>query len=211
MMRTFLLISLSCFILVAQAQENQYEKAMKNALEKLNQAQMGDQFFDVANTFERIGLNEPGEWLPLYYAAYANIVISYETQDVTQKEALLDKAQKFVDSALKLAPKESELYTLQAFLYPSRIMVDPMGRGAEYMGKIYQALDEATRLNPDNPRIYFLKAISTLNMPVEFGGGPEVAKPIFLTAKEKFDKFQPATSLSPNWGKETNEAELNKL
>ncbi len=86
-----------------------------------------------------------------------------------------------------------------------------MGRGMEMMGKMNQALDEAIRLNPENPRSYYLRAITVLNMPEGFGGGTVTAKPIFEVARQKFESFQPKTSISPNWGKEQNEMEMSKL
>ena len=210
-MKTLTTLLFTILILTSNAQSEKYEQAMSKALESLNQATTNDDFITAANTFERISMNEKNEWLPLYYSAYANIVVCYVNPDKEQTDAILDKAQNFIDQAFKVAPKESELFVLQAFLYPARITVDPMGRGVEYMGKMNQALDEAIRLNPENPRSYYLRAITTLNMPEAFGGGAALAKPIFETAKEKFDKFRPETTLSPNWGKEQNEQELSKL
>ncbi len=210
-MKTVITIILSFMLLMVQAQESPYEKAMQSAYNKLQQAQMADEFIDAANTFERISQNETSEWLPLYYVAYSNIVTSYSMEDAIQKEALLEKAQKHIDAALEKAPEESELHALQAFLYPSLIMIDPMTNGPVYVGKLYESLDKAERLNPENPRIYFLRAVTLLNMPPEFGGGSEVAKPVFLKAKEKFDSFEPALPFSPQWGKELTEEELSKL
>lgn len=210
-MKTLATLFLTLIFLTTNAQSAKYEEAMSKALESLNSASTGDDFINAANTFERIGMNEKNEWLPLYYSAYAYIVVCYVNPDKEQTDAMLDKAQGFIDRAMEIAPKESELFALQAFLYPARITVDPMARGMEYMGKMNQALDEAIRLNPENPRSYYLRAITTLNMPEGFGGGAANAKPIFETAKEKFDKFIPKTSISPNWGKEQNEQELSKL
>ncbi|WP_372949900.1 hypothetical protein [Mariniphaga sp.] len=210
-MKTTITILFTVLFLLAQGQESQYQKAMQKALDELNKSSVADDFISVANSFERISQTETAEWLPLYYAAYAYVVTSFEIEDVNQKEQYLDKAQQFLDKAFEIAPEESELFALQAFLYPGKIMVDPMTRGPEYMGKIYEALDKAIQLNPENPRPYFLRAITTLNMPPEFGGGPAVAKPIFEIAKEKFESFQPSTPISPNWGKEINEMELEKL
>ncbi|HKL33443.1 MAG TPA: tetratricopeptide repeat protein, partial [Tangfeifania sp.] len=138
-------------------------------------------------------------------------VMSYIDQNVDKKDPYLDKAQQFLDKAFKIAPRESELFALQAFLYPSRITVDPMARGMEYMGKMNAALDKAIELNPENPRSYYLRAITLLNMPEQFGGGAKVARPLFETAKEKFDKFEPASPIHPDWGKEINEMEMQKL
>lgn len=210
-MKTTITIFLTVLLFLAQGQESQYQQAMQKAIETLNKSVTPDEYIPLANTFERISTAEPGEWLPFYYAAYAYVVTSFEIESASQKDQYLDKAQQFLNKAFEITPQESELFALQAFLYPGKIMVDPMTRGPEYMGKIYEALDKATQLNPDNPRPYFLRAITTLNMPPEFGGGPAMAKPIFETAKEKFENFEPASPIHPNWGKEINEAELSKL
>lgn len=210
-MKTLFTLLLTGIILLTNASENKYQQAMTKAIEKLNYASETPAFLEAANQFERISQNEPDEWLPLYYCAQCYIVVSYSEADPGKTDALLDKAQGFLDKAFKLSSKESELYALQAFLYPSRITVDPMGRGMEFVGKMNRALDEAIRLNPDNPRAYYLRAITVLNMPEDFGGGVKVAQPIFETAEQKFNKFEPATVLSPNWGKEQNEAEMAKL
>ena len=212
-MKTLLYIFSLLFVLNAQAQiqDSKYTEAMKNAISRLDEATTGDDFTDAANTFERIAMNENSEWLPLYYAAFSYITVSLSTEDLTTRDQYLDKAQKFIDSALERAPQESELYSLQGFLYPSRIMVDPMTRGPELVGKLYEALDMAEKLNPENPRTYFLRGMMLLNMPPEFGGGTEVAKPILLKAKEKYDSYQPASPFAPKWGKAETETELNKL
>ncbi len=210
-MKAIFSILFSILFIHGQTQENTYQQDMQKTIESLYNSAIPDKYISAVNSFETISTANPGEWLPLYYTAYAGILHSFEIEDSGQKDQILDKAQQFLDKAFEIAPEESELFALQAFLYPGRIMVDPMSRGPEYVGKVYQALDDATRLNPDNPRPYFLRAITTLNMPPEFGGGPAAAKPIFETAKEKFERFQPATPLSPNWGKEQNEMEMGKL
>lgn len=210
-MKTLMTLLMTIILVGTFASESKYNEAMSNATTKLNQASTIDDFLETANTFERISQMEQNQWLPLYYSAQSYIIASFMEQDINKKDPLLDKAQGFLDKAFKINPEESELFALQAFLYPSRITVDPMARGMEYVGKMNQALDEAIRLNPKNPRSYYLRAITILNMPEEFGGGAAVAKPIFEVAKVKFDNFQPETSISPNWGKEQNEEEMKKL
>lgn len=210
-MKTLFLILTATILMNLCAAQNNYEQTMSNAIEKLNQSTSINGFIETANTFERISKMEQNDWLPLYYAAYSYILVSYEEQDLDKKDPYLDKAQQFIDKAFKIAPKESELFALQAFLYPSRMTVDPMGRGMEYMGIMNKALEDAIQQNPENPRSYFLKGVITLNLPENFGGGATIAKPIFEKAKVKFDKFQPKTAISPNWGKEQNEVELSKI
>lgn len=188
-----------------------YHQAMSQSIEKLFKAATIADFTESANQFERISQIEKKEWLPLYYASYAYIMISFQEPDNAQKDAYLDQAQKFLDQAMALAPEESELHLLQGFLYPSRITIDPMNRGMQYMEKMNASLDKALQLNPDNPRVYFLRGTMTYHMPEAYGGGAANALPFLKTAQEKFSAFKPKTNLSPNWGMEANEADLNKV
>jgi len=89
--------------------------------------------------------------------------------------------------------------------------INPMNRGIVYIGKMTASLDKALELNPDNPRIYYLRATMTFHTPEAYGGGAAKALPLYQMADEKFRIFKPKTELSPNWGKEINEAELKKL
>lgn len=210
-MKTIISMLITLLVCAAAQAQSKYTETMLNALEKLNAASNPTEFTDAANIFERIGNMEQNEWLPSYYVAYSCIVVSFFETEATKKDALLDKAQRFIDKGMKVAPEESELFTLQAFLYPSRIMIDPMNRGMELMGKMNAALDKAIQLNPENPRSYYLRAVTVLNMPEGFGGGKATAKPIFDTAQKKFENFTPKTAIHPNWGKEQNEQELSKF
>jgi len=210
-MKTLLTMVLATALITTVAAQNNYEKAMAVAVEKLNNAAYLSEFNESANTFERISLNEKEEWLPNYYAAYSTIVMSFQEQDAAKKEKYNEKAQQFIDKALEIAPEESEIHALQAFLYPSVIMMDPMNRGPVYIERMNKSLEKAIELNPENPRSYYLQAITVLNMPKEFGGGAEKARPLFEKAQEKFEVFTPTTPLSPTWGKEQTEQELSKL
>jgi tetratricopeptide (TPR) repeat protein len=210
-MKTILTFLISVLFVTANGQSARYEQAMLGAIEKMNNATSIGEFIDAANLFERIGQTEKNEWLPQYYTAYMYLLAGFQEEDITKKDPYFDKAQQFLDNAFKLTQENSELFVLQAFIYPGRMVVDPMNRGMELMGKMNAAIDRAIKLDPENPRSYYLQAVILLNMPVDFGGGPGVAKPLFEKASEKFNKFNPESPISPNWGKEQNEEELSKL
>ncbi len=210
-MKTLTLTAILLVLSITGFCNDVYQKAMTTSIEKLFQAKTIPDYIEVANQFDRISKIEKTEWLPLYYASYAYIMISFQETDNAKKDADLDQAQKFLDQAFKIDSSESELYLLQGFLYPSRINIDPMNRGMQYMGDMNKALDKALELNPDNPRVYFLRATLTLHTPEAYGGGAAKALPLFQAAEEKFKIFKPETDLSPNWGKDANEAELKKL
>jgi tetratricopeptide (TPR) repeat protein len=204
---TLVFVSLFCF---GFANEN-YEMAMSLSIEKLFQAKTIPQYVDVANEFERISQTEKNEWLPLYYASFAYIMISFKETENPKKDAYLDQAQKYLDQALKIDPNESELYMLQGFLYPSRINIDPINRGMLYITDLNKSLDKALELNPDNPRVYYLRATMTHHMPEAYGGGAAKALPLYKMAEEKFRIFKPKTAISPAWGKEINDTELKNV
>ena len=65
------------------------------------------------------------------------------------------------------------------------------------------------RLNPDNPRIYYLQGQSLFNTPPAFGGGKDKAKPLFEKAIALFKTDKPKP-LWPNWGLDATEDQLAK-
>lgn len=192
-------------------QDERYTTAMKSALEAMDQATEPAEFMESAGRFERIANAEKNRWLPYYYASYSLVVMSFDEQDGGQRDLVLDRAQELLDRAMEMQPKESELHVLQAFLYPSRIMVDPMGRGMTYIEKMFASLETAKKLNSENPRIYFLEGINKLNLPPSMGGGAEVARPILEEALSKFETFSSDDPLWPNWGEDATRSELEKL
>jgi hypothetical protein len=191
--------------------QDRYTTAMMAGIASLEQADAPGDFLECAGQFERIAMAEKERWLPYYYCAYALIIPSYDETDNGKRELLLDRAQASIDHALELAPGESEIHVIQAFLYPSRILVDPMGRGAVYLEKIFASLETAKRLNPDNPRAYFMEGAQKANLPEAFGGGAAAARPLLELADEKFRTVRQDDPLWPSWGAEATRQELEKL
>lgn len=205
------ILAITLFSLNVSGQEDAYTSAMKSALVKMDQSSGPEQYLDCAMSFERIATAEKSRWMPYYYASHCLALMSYQESDGEQRDLILDRAQELLDLALALEPGESELYVIQAFIYPSRIMVDPMGRGAIYLEKMFTSLGTAKKLNPDNPRIYYLEGTYKLNIPAEMGGGADVALPILEEAVAHFESFSKPDPLWPGWGEDATRAELEKL
>lgn len=203
---TFALVSL----LLANASADAYTAKMRATISQLDTCRLEAQFQACANTFERIGMAETGKWLPQYYAAYAYVLMSYTIEDNIRKDKVLDKAQELINAAMVRQPDESELYVLQAFLYPSRILVNPMERGLVYMEKIQKALQQAKTLNADNPRIYYLEAIMLHNSPPAMGGGADKALPLYQMAMEKYKGEERHSDLAPAWGDQATRQALSQ-
>jgi tetratricopeptide (TPR) repeat protein len=196
-----IILSMSIIFSVrSNAQSDQYVSAMKTNLEKM--ATQGESFQSLSASFERIALAEKNQWLPYYYAAYANVVQSFGLTVADERDKALDQAQKFLDAALNLKSDSSECMALQGYLHVARLQIDPMTRGGEYVNKATESFDKAIALNPENPRGYYLKGITVMHTPDFMGGGKASAKPILTLAMAKFETFKPASPFSPNWGKE---------
>ena len=205
------IITISLFTACMYAQEEQYNAAMQNALALMDQASEPEQLLESSGHFERIATAEKNRWIPYYYASHCLVMMSFNETNGEQKELVLDRAQEMLDTALELNPEESELHVLQAFLYPGRIMVDPVSRGASYMELTFLSLETAKQLNPANPRIYFLEGTYKINIPASMGGGAEAAKPILAEAMARFESFDNPTPFWPSWGEEATRTELAKL
>jgi len=161
-----------------------------------------ENYRQLANCSERILLVYKNEWIPYYYRAYAYINMAFIEVNESNKEMYCDKAQELIDEAFKIKPDESEIYVLQSMLYFARMSISPMINGPLYLPKAASALNDAEKLDPGNPRIYYLKGKSTMNTPKFFGGGKEAAIPIFEKALNVYSRFKPKSIVHPSWGEE---------
>jgi hypothetical protein len=193
------------------ADSDLYVSKMKETMQAMDQCQTVEDFQKVANTFEIIAQAEKDKWLPFYYCALTYGLMSMEATEGEAKDLYATKAQASINSGLEIKPDESELYVLQAFTCYAMIQVNPMERGMQYMVLANEALAKAEELNSDNPRIYYLRAQTAYNMPVEFGGGSQAALPFLKQAKEKYDKAILSDELVPRWGKEDVDQLLEQI
>jgi hypothetical protein len=159
------------------------------------------QLKEVVAKLERAAAAAPTDWLPRYYQAYGNTMLTFTTpDDAATKDKYLDQADAQLSQARKLGGDESELLVLQAYIGQARLMISPMTRFQTYGAPVGEALARAKGLNPANPRPYLLQANSVYYTPAAFGGGPEAARPLYEEAKARFAAFKPASALAPNWG-----------
>jgi len=210
-MKTIIMVLLLAF--ASAAFSSKYEEAMKANIDKMNQPTSSLELQNLGAQFERIGNAEPGKWLPNYYAAYCYIFSTvFDNMDNDAKKIQLDKAQVLIDKLTKNYSNESEIYTLQAFLFQLRIT--DMVSGAKYSGKASEAIATAEKLNPENPRVYYLRGSNTFHTPKFVGGGPDKAKPDLERAAAMFSSQKPNDPLMPTWGAYHNEqllSECNKV
>lgn len=197
---TLVMITLAGF-----SQKDQFKMTMKTNIDKMYQSKTVEEHQLMANTFERIALAEKKEWLPSYYTGYCYIMMAFMAEKPDQIDPYLDLAQKHIDNALLIDAKQAEVYVLQGMLHQARISVDFMARGMDYSQKAQGALEEAVKLDPKNPRAFYLMGMNVYSTPKMYGGGPEVALPLFKKAQENFELGTTTSNdLLPAWGKENN-------
>jgi hypothetical protein len=202
LMFTILMTAFSSTVFTAN-----YEETMKVNIQKLNTEFTISGLTSLANQFERIANAETGKWHPGYYTAYCYVwATAVGKMPAEDKHKLLDLAQSQMDILQKTFKKESEIFALQAFVYQMRIT--DMSKGFKYSSLASEALEEAEKLNPNNPRVYYLRGNNKFHTPKAFGGGKEKAKPMFEKAAALFESQKPANAIEPAWGSEHNKQML---
>jgi hypothetical protein len=202
LMFTILMTAFSSTVFTAN-----YEETMKVNIQKLNTEFTISGLTSLANQFERIANAETGKWHPGYYTAYCYVwATAVGKMPAEDKHKLLDLAQSQMDILQKTFKKESEIFALQAFVYQMRIT--DMSKGFKYSSLASEALEEAEKLNPNNPRVYYLRGNNKFHTPKAFGGVKEKAKPMFEKAAALFESQKPANAIEPAWGSEHNKQML---
>ena len=171
---------------------------------KMDSVQNLSEMMNVSAQFDMLAAKWGNEWSTNYYAAYAKIIASFIVQDIKKKDLFLDEAEKYFGKVKTIDSQNDETWVLAALITNARISVDGQNRGAQYGGIFNQNLSKAEKINPDNPRIYYLKGTSLFYTPEMYGGGKALAKPLFEKAKELFTKEARTSVLKPNWGEKQN-------
>lgn len=196
---------LACF--TVQAQSAKYLKAMENNLRMLDVAKSPQDLTNVSAAFERIAEAEKTQWLPYYYAALAQARLGFmdpgADKDATGEKvaALAAKAQAIDNNA--------EIYVLRNMAATLQLLVNPQQRWSAYGKEASEAIETGLKLDPNNPRLYYLKGMALFNQPAFIGGGKDKAKPYFEKALPLFG-LENKGPLYPDWGKKDTEYYLQK-
>ena len=188
---------------------DKFVKAMETKIALIDSTHTVEGFADLANAFERIADAEKNQWLAYYYAAYCNAsagTLAGAGGDMMAAKAdktdpYADKSDKQIKKAEELVKNNSEIFIVKKMIATLRMLGDPMNRYMTYGPEAQAMLDEAKKLNPDNPRVYVLEGQDKFFTPTEFGGSKEEAKVSFEKAQKLYETFKPETSIHPSWGK----------
>ncbi|WP_047245029.1 tetratricopeptide repeat protein [Maribacter thermophilus] len=178
--------------------QDKYTKGMEKAFSLWKEGKP----LEASNLFERIGTAEPDNWLPYYYVAQINTIISFGEKDEKKLKQQLDKAQEFLDLAKAISPQNPEILVQQAMTYTAWIAFDGATYGMTLSGKVVALYNQAMQLAPKNPRVVFSKAEWDMGSARYFGQDTSPYCKDIERSLELFANFKPEGAFYPNWGED---------
>jgi len=181
--------------------QDQYTKGMQKAFEFWGNGNTTE----AANLFERIATAEPDNWLPYYYVAQINTIISFGEKDKEVLSKQLEKAQEYTDLAKAISKNNPEILVQQALVHTAWVAFDGATYGMTLSGKVNALYAQAMKLDPKNPRVICSKAEWDMGSAKFFGKDmspycKDVERSIPL-----FDSYTSEVPFYPTWGKERAE------
>lgn len=176
--------------------QSKFEQGMGQAFE-LWQA---EKHWEAANLFERIAQAEPDNWLPPFYAAQINVVYSFGEKDQAKLTAQLGKARDFLNDAMAISKDNPEIMVVEAQLYTAWVAFDGQTYGMKYAGKVAEIYQEASKIDPENPRVVLGKAEWDMGSAQFFGQPIDAYCNDITKAIELFEKFKPESQFHPSRG-----------
>ncbi len=196
--------ALLVFVLIASTSvmaQTPYEKGMKAALGELFSTDASKEAWqEAANKFERIANVEKDKWQPHYYAALAYAWMATKEGTQTLQDEKMNRARKFVDQGLEIAPNNAELVTMQGYTDMLSIAFDPGTRGQMLSPRVFQTFGRAIQMDPKNPRARLFMAQMQDGTEKFFGQSNDASCETISAALENFANQQESDDFSPTWG-----------
>ncbi len=185
-------------------QDSLFYQKMGEALHGFSTCKTATDFEKASYPFEQIATVEPNNWLPRYYVALSYVLASYseDKDNGEQKDVYLDEAEKSIETLKTLAPKESEVYALEAFYYTARLVVKPMERGMKYSGLSNASIEKSLALNPNNLRAKQMQIANEYGYKQFLGKDTKEECQKAQNLLNEWDQFPPKTPIHPKWGKQ---------
>lgn len=174
------------------------KKDLKSATDKFDK----DALTKARGKFERILQLKQNTWLVNYYMAYCDLQLSY----IAMQDKKNDDMKKYTESALNLLDKVTDVkddfadaYILKMAANANRWSYE-MEKMNEIIAKGAEAEDMAKKLEPDNPRFYYVKGTITYYTPESFGGGADAALTLLQKSNDLFKTRKEKDETLPDWG-----------
>jgi imidazolonepropionase-like amidohydrolase len=140
----------------------------------------------------------------IYYIALSDFrLINYymASAEMDKAETYTKESQMYLEKAMNMDANFGELDALYASLLGFEIALHQ--EKAMSLGyQIYQNFGKAFQKSPNNPRVHYLKGVSDLFTPEQFGGGPDAAISSLTKSIELFEKEDIQDPVKPSWGED---------
>lgn len=158
----YLIVLFVCSVWGIHAQIPSANSQLETAIALLDSAKSKTDMEQVRNRFERLRMVDAEAWLPCYYQAYTDIVLSFREETPERKLSYLEEARTCLDRLKRMKLMDmsarSEISTLSGYWYFAQMALNPAVNGPKYVGVITACYQEALKMNPENPRAIFLNA-----------------------------------------------------
>ena len=195
----FLLLTLFTVVIESALGQQSYESAMQAALTQLKSPSSADDTYHAAQRFERIAQAKPEEWLPVYWGAYAYVLVAQGRTEKNKKDSYLDHAEALLKRAEALQPANDEVVVLRIYLTQAQLAVS-YDRWDRLRPVMLAGFERARTLNSQNPRLLFLEGRTVARLPESMGGSRERGCALVKQAIDQFAQVQPASPFHPDWG-----------
>ena len=199
-MKKIILIVSILFAGLANAQ-TKFDGAMEKGLAQFKDAKTAEDLISTSAFFERVADAEKDKWLPYYYAALTNHLAGWRNPK-SDKDAVAGKSKELLLKAEILDKNNADIFCLKQMIAVMQLTVDPMSRWQSYGAIAAEAIANAKKADPTNPRPYSVEGQYIVNVPEAFGGGKAAAKKLLEKSVALFETYKPAGPFYPNWGKE---------
>ena len=200
-------VLLAAALFAKTAAADDFSKAMLKAKKSLTEAMSkGDesQILKARGQFERILQLKKQTWLVNYYIALADYGLAMTAIPANNTEKVKkynESGMQVLQTAIDLNPDFADSYVLMKGLSFNRWMYE-QEKMQDIISATQRADDNASRLEPNNPRFVLLKGISSYWTPESFGGGADNAIEDLKKSVELFSNRKEKSELYPDWGKD---------
>jgi hypothetical protein len=210
MKKIFLLFAITfSFLFPTKGKSQSVDTSLIETYAAFDSAKTYPQFLMASNQFKLIAKQNPNYWLANYYAAWSIAVLSFQEPNKDNKDPMLDEADAFFKKIESMDSTNDEVAVLGGLLAQARLSVAPASRHNKYGAIANTYYDMVKKINPNNPRMYYLQGNSFFYTPKLFGGGPEKALPLYEKAESLFPNDSKDIH-KPHWGKTVNESMMKQ-
>ncbi len=190
----FLLIS-SGILIGAQSLSDKEFQAKISEIEKAKNAESIGSLI----TYFEDPAQDVSQWQPAYYATYAGLKqaqIYLRNNNTVAASNSIKSAERNFQSISHLIPANSEIRVLKAYINILKISAN--GKNEQLIKEAKQMLYLKQNIDPNNPRMELMRAELSYALGHHLAGKDLNTQ--FQNAEAALKKFQPKSSIDPNWG-----------